>query len=93
VTVTNNYGTTNSQPATLTVLFAPVLTNTVLVPNSGFKMFLLGNRNYNYTLEKSADCSNWTSWASVTYSNSPMPLLDSSATNSTKTFYRARRNP
>jgi hypothetical protein len=93
VTVTNNYGMTNSQPANLTVLFAPVLTNSVMLPNTGFKMFLLGNRNYNYILEKSTDFSNWTSWGSVIYSNGPMPLVDSNATNSTRSFYRARRNP
>jgi hypothetical protein len=93
VTVTNSLGMTNSQPVLLTVLFPPVLTNSVMVPNTGFKMFLLGNRNYNYTLERSPDLSNWNSWGSVIYSNGPMPLTDSTATNATKSFYRVRRNP
>jgi hypothetical protein len=93
VVVTNVAGKATSQPASLSVLFPPVLSDPQLIPNTGFKMLLRGNRNYTYALESSLDFSNWSSLSTVTYSNGPMPLLDTTATNGGQRFYRVRRSP
>jgi hypothetical protein len=93
VIVTNIAGRATSLPASLSVLFAPVLSDPQLIANTGFKMLLRGNRNYNYALESSLDLSNWISLTNVIYTNGPMPLLDGTATNGGQRFYRARRSP
>jgi hypothetical protein len=93
VVVTNVAGKATSAPASLSVLFPPVLSDAQMIPDTGFKMLLRGNRNYNYALESSSDFTNWSSLSSVTYTNGPMPLLDSTATNGGQRFYRVRRSP
>ena len=75
----------------LTVLGPPVLSDPALLPNAGFRMFLRGSRNASYTLEKSGNLSNWTSWGAVTYTNGLMPITDETATNGIHWFYRVRQ--
>ena len=51
---------------------------------------LSGVPNRTYTIEASANLTNWTSLGPVLYTNGLMPYLDATASSLTNRFYRAR---
>ena len=93
VTVTNLIASTNSPAAFLEVLFNTILSGAQLLPDGTFRMQLTGKPNRTYAIETSAGLTNWTQLTTIPYTNGPMPFADSTATNATKRFYRARLTP
>jgi hypothetical protein len=55
----------------------------------GFQMVFYGSVGSNYTLEASTSLTSWTSLFGFGCTNSPTVLLDTSATNFSRRFYRA----
>jgi hypothetical protein len=76
--------------ATLAVLGPPILSNPQFLSNRNFQMLLQGTRNRSYVIEISSTLTNWSTLATVNYTNGQMPVTDSSATNAGQRFYRAR---
>ena len=76
--------------ASLTVLSPPQITQPELLPGGSFQMRLQGNTNRSYYIEISSNLTDWTSLATLIYTNGLMPFVDTNAPESSKRFYRAR---
>jgi len=94
VTVSNQFGTATSQPASLFVLFPPVLSDPRLLPAGEFQMRLFGNTNRNYALDTRTNIvDDWTFLKTVSYTNGQMPVIDATNTNAPVRTYRVRLVP
>jgi Immunoglobulin domain len=89
VVVSNPIGQATSQPALLSVLLSPVLTNAMVLPNGNFQAQLQGNPNRTYIIEVSSNLKDWSTLLSLVYTSGPMPFVDQT-TNAPNRFYRAR---
>jgi hypothetical protein len=56
--------------------------------NGSFEFAFYGAVGSNYTLQASSSLTNWTSLFSFACTNSPTVVLDASATNYSRRFYR-----
>jgi len=79
--------------ASLTVLNPPqniILSHPAIMPGGNFQMLLQGHPNSSHWIEISSNLTNWTTLATLDYTNGLMPFVDTNAPASTKRFYRAR---
>lgn len=91
--VTNRDGLATSREALLTVLTAPILSHPAMLPDGGFQVTLSGNRDRAYHLEISADLRTWSNLCTILCTNGSVPCRDTTVTNTTQRFYRARLVP
>src|SRR5262249_49935806 len=89
VLVSNAIGSMNSQPAMLTVLVPPVLSQPQVLPNGSFQARLQGNANRTYVIEVSSNLRDWSPLTSLVYTTGPVPFVDQTTTNAANRFYRA----
>jgi hypothetical protein len=64
------------------------IANPVRLPNGTFQLAFYGAVGSNYTLQASATLTNWGSLFSFACTNAPTVVLDTSATNYSRRFYR-----
>jgi hypothetical protein len=93
VVIANTCTTATSAVATLTLPLAPQLGGAMKLDENGFEFYLQGQIGAQYAIEKSTNLINWTFFESVTLTNSPWPIVDSSASQVGSAFYRARLLP
>jgi hypothetical protein len=92
VTITNEYGSTNSAPAALTVNPVPLVSPKVLA--SGFFQFsFFAAPNVNYTIQYSTTLANWTPIATFSPAGGLFTITDPNATSDTHRFYRVSVSP
>jgi len=91
-TVTNATVVPGTFSANLTVQGPPVLSQPQFLGGGTFRMLLQGTTSRSYDIEISANLTNWSKLSTVVYTNGPMPVIDTTATNSQR-FYRARLAP
>ena len=89
VVVTNACGSLTSAVATLTVALPPRLSAITGFGGNGFQFLLEGQVGLRCAIEKSTNLVEWTLVSTVTLTNSPLSVLDPSATNAPVAFYRA----
>ncbi len=90
VVVSNIGASVTSSAATLALNLPPQLSDVLRLPNGSVSFKLSGVPNRTYTIEASANLTNWTSLGPVLYTNGLMPYLDATAASLTNRFYRAR---
>jgi len=93
VAVSNSIGGIISQPAQLTVLVPPLLSQPQHLPNGNFQARLQGGANHSYVIETSSNLSQWSALTTLFYTNGTMPFVDTTASNAATRFYRARSGP
>jgi hypothetical protein len=86
----NTFVLTSSGSAILqSGLVGPLLNAVPGFVNGTFGMSLSASLGGQWELQASTDLVNWTALGTVTITNTPMPLIDSAATNFARRFYRA----
>ncbi len=91
VTVTNAAGMTASAAGLLTVLPPPLqFHSTIVQPDGQVELAFSGGIGQDYSIQVSTNLVDWITVSTVTITNNPQLLLDSSATNFPTRFYRAR---
>ena len=93
VVVTNACGTVNSAVATLTVALPPRLSTGAGFAGNGFSFLLEGQVGLLCAIEKSTNLVDWAVFSTMTLSNSPLSVVDPSASNAPATFYRVQVIP
>ncbi|HMJ89954.1 MAG TPA: immunoglobulin domain-containing protein, partial [Candidatus Acidoferrum sp.] len=93
VIVSNTGGSAPSAAAQLIVAVAPVLGVPHALVDGTFTFTLFGQSNRSYDLYSSSNLTAWSNFATITLTNTSMPVLDTSASNAPGRFYRARLVP
>jgi hypothetical protein len=90
--IASNIGASvTSSVATLTLNGPPRLSDVVRLPDGSVRFNLTGTPNRTYTIEASANLTNWLNVGTVVYTNGAMPFVDAGASALTNRFYRARQ--
>ncbi|HSH17356.1 MAG TPA: immunoglobulin domain-containing protein, partial [Verrucomicrobiae bacterium] len=90
VVAMNLVGSATSQPALLTVLSAPVLSNPLWLGAGQFQFQLQGGANRTYAIEVSTNLAGWSPLTNVLHTGGTMTVNDPTAPGNTNRFDRAR---
>jgi hypothetical protein len=95
VTITDGLGAQAVLTAVLTVTVSQAihLSEPRLLPGVGFQFGLTGLANASYTVEAASHLTNWSSVATLAYTNGVMRFVVPAATNANRRFYRVRLGP
>src|SRR5262249_14810270 len=94
--ITNLAGTVPPFSGLLTVTaatLAPRFSSVGLVPDHRLQLSLTGLSNFTYRIDGSTDLLHWGTITSLPNPNGTLQIIDSSATNSSRRFYRATWMP